>query len=124
MSTFKRPKDPDADLDYAICWASKERANDGGRDDDGWLQGEEIASSQWIVDGPDNALITHDEAVGDTLGFDSEGSPITLSTNTRAVVWARGGTLGEEYRLINRIITNGSPPRKDDRTLLIKVQER
>jgi len=79
---------------------------DYGFDWSDWLQsGEIISSSSWI--NPDSITIN---------------SNSHLDTST--VIWVSGGTAGKSYRLTNRIVTNNSPARTEDRTLLIEVQER
>lgn len=85
-------KDPDAVLDYAVDWSA-------------WLGGDEIASSQWLLE--DGALI---ELVTDT------------HTARKATVWLRGGQEGTTYLVTNRIVTAGG--RTDDRTISVKVGDR
>lgn len=71
-----------------------------------WLAtGEEIASSSWV--NPD----------GFTVNTSS-------NTTTVAVVWLSGGVAGRTYRMTNRITTDSTPARTDDRTITIKVAER
>ena len=71
-----------------------------------WLsESEEINTSTWI--NPDNITIN-----------------TSAKTATSSVVWVSGGTAGKTYRLTNRIVTNHSPARTDDRTLLIEVQDK
>lgn len=43
-------------------------------------------------------------------------------TSTVHTIWLTGGTVGEEYNVTSRIITNAG--RIDDRTFVIKVSER
>lgn len=119
-----RPKDPDADLPFAFQWASEDQANDGGPNDDGWLKGRTLATSEWHIDGPDSALVSHSASIGDITGHDENGDPVTISTQTLATVWLRGGTVGERYTVTNRIVSTGSPPLKDDRSFVVKVEER
>lgn len=74
----------------------------------GWakhLDGDTIASSSWIVP---SGITKFDES------FDA----------VSATVWLRGGTLGSNYELTNRIITNNTPPRKLDQTITIRVRKR
>jgi hypothetical protein len=79
---------------------------DYGFDWSDWLQaGEVITSSTWI--NPDSITINSNAYLSETT-----------------VVWVSGGTAGKSYRLTNRIVTNNSPARTEDRTLLIEVQER
>jgi len=51
------------------------------------------------------------------LTVDSESN-----TTTTATVWLSGGTAGEDYDVVNRIITAGG--RTEDRTITIQVRER
>jgi hypothetical protein len=85
-------KDPDAILDYSVDWSA-------------WLGGDQIASSEWLLE--QGALI---EKVTDT------------STATKATVWLRGGQAGTTYLVTNRIVTTGG--RTDDRTISVKVEDR
>ena len=79
---------------------------DYGFDWSDWLQtGETIVTSTWI--NPDSITVV-------------TSSNLAAST----VIWVSGGTAGKSYRLTNRIVTNNSPARTDDRTLLIEVQDR
>ncbi len=85
-------KDPDAVLDYSVDWSA-------------WLAGDQIASSEWLLE--QGALI---EKVTDTF------------TATKATVWLRGGQVGTTYLVTNRIVTVGG--RTDDRTISVKVEDR
>ena len=85
-------KDPDAVLDYSVDWSL-------------WLAGDEISSSEWILeDGVDLEQVT------------------AANTATKATVWLRGGEAGTTYLVTNRIVTVGG--RTDDRTISIKVEDR
>lgn len=65
--------------------------------------GESITSSTWVVpDGITKASDSHDAS--------------------SATIWLSGGTAGELYFITNRIVTNQG--RTDDRSLIIRVQER
>ena len=85
-------KDPNAVLDYSVDWTL-------------WLAGDQIATSEWILE-PDSDL----EAAVDT------------KTASKATVWLRGGVAGTTYLATNRIMTVGG--RTDDRTISIRVQDR
>jgi hypothetical protein len=85
-------KDPDAVLDYSVDWSR-------------WLAGDEISSSEWLLE--NGAAI---EKVTDT------------NTTTSATVWLRGGDAGTTYLVTNRIVTTGG--RTDDRTITVKVEDR
>jgi hypothetical protein len=70
-----------------------------------WLaDGESITDSEWIVTG---------------ATIDSEESTATVST-----AWLSGGVVGTMISLTNRITTDNTPARVDDRTLTIKVVSR
>ena len=69
-----------------------------------WLAAAEtVSTSTWVVE----AGITQNSASNDT---------------TSGTIWLSGGTVGEEYRVTNRVATNQG--RTDDRTILIRVKER
>ena len=85
-------KDPDAVLDYSVDWTL-------------WLAGDQIATSQWILE-PDTDLVT----------------AANTNTATKSTVWLSGGVAGTTYLATNRIVTIGG--RTDDRTISVKVEER
>ena len=92
--TFSVLKDPDAVLDYSINWAP-------------WLpDGDTIATSTWIVTGPDS-----------TLAEDSSSKSTTVTT-----VWLSGGTLGLSYTVTNRVVTTAG--RTDDRSIGLQVRQK
>ena len=93
MSSPTYVKDPGAVLDYGFDWSEK-----------GWLAtGESISESSWTV--PEG--LTKDSDTND---------------DTTTTVWLSGGTAGENYEVVNHILT--STDREDDRTLIIKVRNR
>ncbi len=98
-------KDPSAELVYTVNWASEDGTNDGGSSDTGWLQGDTIATSTWIV--PD----------GLTAGVESK-------TTTQAAIKLSGGTVGQTYTVVNRITTASSPQLIDDRSIVIKIRQK
>ena len=85
-------KDPDAVLDYSVDWLL-------------WLAGDQISSSEWILE-----LGATIQKITDTF------------TNSRTVVWLGGGDRGITYLVTNRIVTVGG--RTDDRTISVKVEDR
>lgn len=94
------PKDPDAKLDYTQSWV-------------GWLEeGEEIATSEWFVEGDDEDL---------TIGVDQYAP---THDETSATVWLVGGTASTKYLVTNRITTDHVPPRIDDRSFWLPIAER
>ncbi len=65
-----------------------------------WLDGDTIATSTWTVPS------------GITKDSDS-------TTTTATTIWVSGGTAGESYVLLNRIVTDGG--RTKDQTVLLDV---
>lgn len=92
-------KDPDAVLDYAVSWAA-------------WLAevSDTLATSAW-------SIIT--AATDPPLIIDSD-----VSNTTTATVWLSGGKAGTRYALRNRVTTNNTPQRIDDRTIYVKITEK
>jgi hypothetical protein len=88
-------KDPGAMIDYAVAWTA------------GYLSGEQITESVWAV-APEMA-----DGLAVVAGrIDAGKTVVTLS----------GGRLGQVYRVSNRIrLSDG---RSDERTLVIRVEER
>lgn len=86
-------KDPDATLDYKIPW-------------DDWLGSDTIATSTWLISGPDSALVVDSDT----------------NTTTAATIWLSGGTLYRQYTATNRITTAGG--RGDDRTITINIENK
>jgi len=93
--------DPNATLDYTINW------------DDGYLQSGENISTGSTVNAWDVSPATT--------------PPLTLTAKKfnkkTCVVDVSGGIHGVDYTLRNRIRTDGTPIRIDDRTIVIKVWE-
>jgi hypothetical protein len=87
---FGEIKDPDAVLDYFYDWT-------------GWLSGDTIIASTWIV----------------PTGLTKESES---NTATGATIWVSGGTAGTNYPVTNRISTAAG--RTEDRTSVIKCKDR
>lgn len=68
-----------------------------------WLDSDTISTSTWTV----------------TTGITEDSD---TKSDTTTTIWLSGGTVGTEYELVNRIVTAGG--REDDRTIMIKVQEK
>lgn len=66
-----------------------------------------------------DTIVSSSVTVQTGLTKDSESN-----TTTTATVWLSGGTLGEDYEVVNRIVTANDPPRTEDRTITIMVRER
>ena len=90
-------KDPDAVLPYEFDWSE-------------WLDAAEIDTSDFIISGADSGL--------------AEDSASVLAGNTSTRIVLSGGTVGVKYRVTNRIVTNETPARTDDRSFFISVKER
>lgn len=98
LATYE--KDPDASKVYTIDWA-KSGPNDGTANDDGWLQGDTIATSTWIV----------------PSGLTSEAES---NTGTLATIKLSGGVMGRNYFVTNRITTTTSGE-TEDRSIEIRI---
>ena len=86
------PKDPDSIIDYGLDWSN-------------WLAADEtINTSSWIT-----------SPTGLTIDSESLAATETL-------VFLSGGTVGVEYTLTNRIVTDQG--RTEDRSMLIKCQQK
>jgi hypothetical protein len=72
-----------------------------------------ISWEDWLQDGETISASTWSVPTGITKGSDSFG-------DSAATIWVTDGTDGEDYDLINYIVTSAG--RKDDRTIKIKVR--
>jgi len=97
-------KDPDADEPQGFDWTLY-LAELGAA--------VEIASSSWLITGPDSALTFHGASTIDV-------GPLTVKTQA----YLAGGTMNGRYRVTNRIVTNSSPAVTDDRSFWVLVQDR
>jgi hypothetical protein len=86
-------KDPDEVLDYKIDWATNRL-----------VAGDTITSSIWTI-----------TPAGLTKNSDSH-------TGTATTIWLSGGTAGEAYILLNRVVTAGG--RTHDETVKLRVKSR
>lgn len=89
--TWDRSKDPDEVVDYDLSWADQMTADS-----------DTISSSTWTVP----AGITKDSS---------------SNTTTRTKVWLSGGTTGETYTLLNRVVTTGG--RTFDQSVRLKMKD-
>lgn len=89
-------KDPEEVLDYELDWEA--RLTDAAQETT-----DTISSSSWVVPS------------GITKNSDS-------NTDTTTTIWLSGGTLGETYEFLNRIVTAGG--RTMDQTVKIKIRAR
>ncbi len=88
---FDDVKVPKADLWYSIDWSE-------------WLNGDDIASSNWIV--PSDLTKTNEN----------------IDSGTKASVKISGGKVGETYTVINRIVTV-TGQETDERSFKIQIVE-
>jgi hypothetical protein len=86
-------KAPTETLDYSIDWSD-------------WLDDDAISTSSWSAD------------TGITVATD----PAASNTATIATVWLSGGTAGQNYKVINTIVTSGE--RTAIRYIEIRVRNR
>lgn len=100
-------KDPDATVDYTFNW------NDGYLDT-APSPSEKISTSTWSIDPAPSSPVAAGEL--------SESS--SSNTGTTATIFLTGGTAGKTYRVTNKIVTDSNPPRTDERTLIVRVDER
>lgn len=93
-------KDPNADLPYAFDWGKY------------WLSvSSTIGVSTWAVT-PTTVppLVVADNSIA--------------AGNRSTVVRLTGGKDGIDYQVTNHIETNDVPPKKDDRTLIVRCRQR
>ena len=94
-------KDPEDVSDFSVDW---NRSGPNAADGTGYLAtGETITASTWTVPaGLTQATPTPSQAAGKTT------------------VWLSGGTLGQDYDVVNHITTNQG--RQADKTVRVKVR--
>ena len=106
-------KDPDAVDVFGVRWCSKNNTNDGASvADTGKLQGATISSYDWIVP---TGITEDSESVAE---FSAQG--ITYVINTVHRITLSGGTTGEDYDVVSRIVT--SDGRTLDKTITIECR--
>jgi hypothetical protein len=89
--TWDRTKDPDEVVDYDIDWSDQMTADS-----------DTISTSTWTV----------------PTGITKDSSS---NTTTRTKVWLSGGTTGETYTLLNRVVTAGG--RTLDQSVKLKMKD-
>lgn len=89
--TWARTKDPDEVVDYDLSWADQMTED-----------ADTIATSTWTV--PTGII------------KDSQNN-----TTTRTKIWVSGGTAGESYICLNRVVTAGG--RTLDQSVKLKVKD-
>lgn len=91
--TWERTKDPDEVVDYGINWDDPPNS----------LAGDTILTSTWIV----------------PPGITKNSDGATATTTT---IWFSGGTVGENYSNVNRVVTVGG--RTFDQTVKLRCRTR
>jgi hypothetical protein len=99
------PKDPNSVEPWVMNWTAWLA---GLLDTDGAVAGDTIADSAWTVHGPDSSLLVDADSI------------VTGSLKTQVQV--SGGTVGEVYKVTNRITT--SRGFIDDRSITFRVVEK
>ena len=90
-------KDPSAELPYVMDWTL-------------WLgDSAEIDTSEWFVAGDATLVIDDDEIV---------------AGNLTTQVFLSGGTVGKFVTVTNRITTDETPARTDDRSFTLRIVQR
>ncbi len=89
--TWARTKDPNEVVDYDLDWSAQMTADT-----------DTIVTSTWTV----------------PVGVTKDSSS---ATTTRTKVWLSGGTAGEAYSLLNRVVTDGG--RTFDQTIVLKMKD-
>ena len=106
-------KDPDATDVFGVRWCSPDGTNTGaGQEDSGKLQGQTLASVNWIMP---TGLTEDAESVA---AFTAQGISYAIDTVHRITL--SGGTLNQDYNITSRIVT--SDGRKLDKTITIRVR--
>ena len=86
-----------------IKYKDPEAKLDYGFDWSDWLDGDTLNGSTWVV----------------PTGLTEVSNNYS---NTITAIWLSGGTLGETYKVVNRITTAGG--RQDDRTLTVIIRNK
>lgn len=113
MGRLTKLKDPNEVGPFHIAWCDAAGLNDGTAGDKGYLQGATIQTSTWTVPSGITKDSDHKNAIT------HEG--VSYGANTVATIVLSGGTAGQVYHLVNRIVTNDG--RTADQSLYIRVQE-
>ena len=91
--TWERTKDPDEVADYDLSWVDQMTAD-----------ADTISTSTWTV----------------PVGITKVTSSI-IASNTKTKIWFSGGTAGETYSCLNRVVTAGG--RTWDQTVKLKMKD-
>lgn len=112
MADYLASKDPRNIEPYFVVWCDPYGSNYSG--DDGELQSAIIQSSSWTM--PTGTLVK----VSDNLNAITIAG-VAYPANTVATIWLASGTAGENYSIVNTIVTNDG--RTLDWTMVIPVRE-
>lgn len=114
-SNIAPEKDPDSIEPYFFIWCGKDGVNDGSVNDKGELQGATISSYTVTIAG-----------TGLTKDSDNKSSAtvhgVTYAASTLVTVWLSSGVDNTDYSVTCRIVTNESPPRTLDKTMVVPVR--
>lgn len=110
-ATIMEPKDPNSIEPYFVVWCDPAGTNDGSRSDSGELQGATISTVAWTV--PSGITKDSENKAAVTI------HGVIYGVNTVCTIWLSGGTAGEHYRLLCRIVTSDN--RTLDKTIVIPV---
>ena len=108
------PKDPNEIKPYHVVWCDKDGTNDGSANDDGELQSATISTSTWTVPTGLTEQSSNKNAV--TI------KGVSYLINTVATIWVSGGTAGNDYDVLNRVVL--SDGRTLDKTITIPVRDK
>lgn len=106
-------KDPNSVEPYFIVWCSQDGTNDGTTSDTGELQSATISTSTWTVP----SGITEDSS--NTAAVTIAG--VSYAVDTVSTIVLSGGTAGNVYELLCRIVTDDG--RTLDKTICIRVKD-
>jgi len=99
-------KVPYAVLDFVFDWKALTNATLGGVSD--WLAAGETIASFTIES--DNGIVVDSSA--------------KINSDTAVRVWLSGGSVPDEYKITCKIVTSNSTPRKDSRSITIRMVDR
>jgi len=88
-------KDPQAEIVYTFNWAA-------------WLDGSEIDTYTITITGPDSVL----EQDEDDL----------VTGNQKVEVRLKAGTVGKQYTVTCRIVTDEAKPQTDDKSVTVQIR--
>ena len=105
---FNVTKDPDAVLDYKWDFAPLTNGSDDPDVED-WLSTGEVVNTFTLT--PSDAAIVID-------------SSLLSDSDTSVTAWISGGVADTVYQVKCHIVTDNTPARKEDRTIVVYVEDR